>query len=256
MINTFADCGTVPLINGGSITLNQAGNSSYGALAEVRCNTGYNTTLPTIECGDNGKWDNTTCDIVDCGNVPLISNGSITLIEDGNTTYGALAEVTCETGYNETLKIIECRDTGDWDATDCNLIDCGTVPQLDNGNVVLKVDGLSSYGTEAVVTCEQGYNTTSETIQCLDTGKWDKTSCEIVDCGEVPVVTKGTITLLEENNTTYTALANVSCETGYNLSKGIIQCLETGLWEITGCQILDCDAVPDVFKWDCSLTRI
>jgi hypothetical protein len=59
-------------------------------------------------------------------------------------------------------------------------LDCGTVPQLDNGNVVLNVDGLSSYGSEAVVTCEQGYNNTSETIQCLDTGKWDNTSCEIV----------------------------------------------------------------------------
>ncbi|XP_060580503.1 sushi, von Willebrand factor type A, EGF and pentraxin domain-containing protein 1-like [Ruditapes philippinarum] len=242
------DCGTVPLINGGSITLNKAVNSTYGAIAEVRCNTGYNTTLPTIECGDNGKWDNTTCDIVDCGKVPSISNGSIDLIEDGNTTYGALAEVTCDTGYNGTLNVIECRDTGEWNVTECNLIDCGNVPQLDNGNVVLKVDGLSSYGADAVVTCEQGYNATSKTIQCLDTGKWDNISCGIVDCGEVPVVTKGTVTLLEVNNTTYSALANISCETGYNASIGIIQCLETGLWETTGCQILDCDAVPDVLN--------
>jgi hypothetical protein len=45
---------------------------------------------------------------------------------------------------------------------------------------VLKVDGLSSYGADAVVTCEQGYNATSKTIQCLDTGKWDNISCGIV----------------------------------------------------------------------------
>jgi hypothetical protein len=58
-------------------------------------------------------------------------------------------------------------------------LNCGNVPKLDNGNAVLKVDGLSSYSAESV-TCEKGYNVTSETIQCLDTGKWDNTSCEIV----------------------------------------------------------------------------
>jgi hypothetical protein len=54
----------------------------------------------------------------------------------------------------------------------------------------------------------------------------------------VPTVIKGSVTLLEENNTTYSALANVSCDTGYNASIGIIQCLETGQWQTTECQLL------------------
>jgi hypothetical protein len=59
---------------------------------------------------------------VDCGNVSVISNGDITLIDEGNTTYGALAEVACNTGYNKTINIIECHDTGEWDVPACYLI--------------------------------------------------------------------------------------------------------------------------------------
>jgi hypothetical protein len=60
----FADCGDVPFINDGNIFLQEEGNSSYGALAKVTCNTGYNTTSDTIQCLDTGEWDNRTCTIV------------------------------------------------------------------------------------------------------------------------------------------------------------------------------------------------
>jgi hypothetical protein len=61
---TFADCGDVPVINDGNIILQEDGNNSYGALAEVTCNTGYNATLNTIVCLDTGEWENITCNII------------------------------------------------------------------------------------------------------------------------------------------------------------------------------------------------
>jgi hypothetical protein len=60
----FADCGDVPFINDGNILLQEGGNSSYGALAEVTCNTGYKATLNTIVCQDTGEWNNITCNII------------------------------------------------------------------------------------------------------------------------------------------------------------------------------------------------
>jgi hypothetical protein len=60
----FADCGDVPFINDGNIVLQEEGKSSYGALAKVTCNTGYNTTSDTIQCLNTGEWDNATCTIV------------------------------------------------------------------------------------------------------------------------------------------------------------------------------------------------
>jgi hypothetical protein len=60
----------------------------------------------------------------------------------------------------------------------------------------------------------------------------------IQECGDVPTVIKGSVTLLEEHNTTFSALANVICDTGYNASIGILQCLETGQWQTTKCHLL------------------
>ena len=67
MINfslTYLVCEPVPIISDGSIALQDNGNNSYGALANVTCNTGYNASLDSIECLDTGEWENTSCDIV------------------------------------------------------------------------------------------------------------------------------------------------------------------------------------------------
>ena len=51
-------------IDGGSISLQDTGNNSYGALADVTCEKGFNASLATIQCLDTGKWENTSCDVV------------------------------------------------------------------------------------------------------------------------------------------------------------------------------------------------
>ena len=51
-------------IDGGSIALQDTGNNSYGALADVTCAIGFNASFDTIQCLDTGKWENTSCDVV------------------------------------------------------------------------------------------------------------------------------------------------------------------------------------------------
>jgi hypothetical protein len=58
--------------------------------------------------------------------------------------------------------------------------DCGDVPFINDGNIILQEEGNSSNGAFAKVTCNTGYNTTSDTIQCLDRGECDNATCTIV----------------------------------------------------------------------------
>jgi hypothetical protein len=59
---------------------------------------------------------------IDCGTVPEVVNGNVALLDVVNTTHGALADITCETGYNSSLDSIQCRETGVWDTASCDLI--------------------------------------------------------------------------------------------------------------------------------------
>ena len=52
------------------------------------------------------------------------------------------------------------------------------------------------------------------------------------------MVTKGAVTLVDDNNTTYGAFANVTCVEGYNASISKIQCQLSGDWQTIECQIL------------------
>jgi hypothetical protein len=54
------------------------------------------------------------------------------------------------------------------------------VPDVLNGIVALQESENTTYGKQAEVICNSGYNATSETILCLETGKWETPQCEIL----------------------------------------------------------------------------
>jgi hypothetical protein len=56
-------------------------------------------------------------------------------------------------------------------------LDCASVIDINNGNVSLIVENDLSNGARANVICEDGYNTTKPTIECLDTGLWETSTC-------------------------------------------------------------------------------
>jgi hypothetical protein len=60
------------------------------------------------------------------------------------------------------------------------VLDCGSIPNLDNGKLTLTTAGKTQKGATARVSCNKGYTKTDDIITCLNTGKWQNTSCDIV----------------------------------------------------------------------------
>jgi hypothetical protein len=57
----------------------------------------------------------------DCGIVPTISNGGYTLEDEGVTTFGAMATVTCDEGYESDSNAITCLENGQWSSVICTV---------------------------------------------------------------------------------------------------------------------------------------
>ena len=66
----------------------------------------------------------------DCGNVPFVTNGKYVLDDGNSTTFGSVATVTCDTGYESVHKIITCLENGQWSDTLC------TAKGVSNANVL------------------------------------------------------------------------------------------------------------------------
>ncbi|XP_053398283.1 neurogenic locus Notch protein-like [Mercenaria mercenaria] len=237
---SVVDCKNVPDVPQGTAVLFEEGNTTYGAYAAVICETGYNASMGTIQCLEAGRWENSTCDLIDCKAIPEVAAGSITLFKEGNITYGALAEVTCAKGYNTTLHIIQCLETGDWEIPSCDVID------ITKGTVTPVEDSNTTYGALANVICDNGYNASSTTIQCLDTGKWEVTTCEIVDCGSLTVPTNGKLD--SSTGTTYNSIVKFRCDDGYTIEGSATNvCVFNGSWSAQSptCLIKDCGGLQD-----------
>jgi len=56
---------------------------------------------------------------IDCGTLPTLDNGGYVLVDSSNTTYGAPANVQCNTGYNSSIEAITCTENGTWSTTQC-----------------------------------------------------------------------------------------------------------------------------------------
>jgi len=63
---------------------------------------------------------------LDCGTLPTLDNGGYVLVDSSNTTYGAAANVTCDTGYNSIIDTIICTVKGTWSTAICLAVgECG-----------------------------------------------------------------------------------------------------------------------------------
>ena len=57
--------------------------------------------------------------VSDCGDVPALTNGRYVLADENNTTFGAVATVTCDKGYKSDGNIITCLENGQWSDSLC-----------------------------------------------------------------------------------------------------------------------------------------
>ncbi|XP_060573654.1 sushi, von Willebrand factor type A, EGF and pentraxin domain-containing protein 1-like [Ruditapes philippinarum] len=239
---TIKDCGSSLSVSNGNVTFT---TTTYGSSASLVCNTGYETTKATLNCLDTGSWETSTCTIKDCGSSLSVSNGNVTFT---TTTYGSSASLVCDTGYETTKATLNCLDTGSWETSTCTIKDCGSSLSVSNGNVTFTT---TTYGSSASLVCDTGYETTKATLNCLDTGSWETSTCTIKDCGSSLSVSNGNVTF---TTTTYGSSASLVCDTGYETTKATLNCLDTGSWETSTCTIKDCGSSLSVSNGNVTFT--
>ncbi|XP_060554933.1 sushi, von Willebrand factor type A, EGF and pentraxin domain-containing protein 1-like isoform X2 [Ruditapes philippinarum] len=242
------ECGLPETLANGTISLNDPGKSSYSSNATVTCDIGFDASTNEISCEASGKWQEAICIIKDCGNLPELENGDFVLSDENKTTYGSGAVVECLTGFVPSAASISCQSNGKWEDASCTkeVLDCGSLPNLDNGKLTLTTAGKTQKGATARVSCNNGYTKTDDIITCLNTGKWQNTSCDIVDCGSPPSILHGIVKVLDGSYRTYDSIAHVTCDKGYRTKKQFVACKETGIWEESSCEPEDDD--EDTFK--------
>ncbi|XP_052810469.1 uncharacterized protein LOC128238517 isoform X2 [Mya arenaria] len=240
------DCGSVETISNGQIDLNDPSNTTYGAAANVTCESGFDASIDQVTCISNGSWSEALCSPKDCGPVETIPNGQIDLNDSSNTTYGASANVTCNSGYDASIDQVTCLSNGSWSEASCLPKDCGPVEIIPNGRIDLNDPSNMTYGASANVTCESGFDASIDQVTCLSNGSWSEASCSPKECGHVETIPNGQIDLNDAVNTTYGAAANVTCDPGFGASKDQVTCLSNGSWSDASCTPKDCGPVQSI----------
>ncbi|XP_060553919.1 sushi, von Willebrand factor type A, EGF and pentraxin domain-containing protein 1-like isoform X3 [Ruditapes philippinarum] len=243
------DCGKkLPKIDDGSYKLDNKKDSSVGATASVNCDKGFKASKDKIECQDSGDWDKATCEGIDCGSkLPKIKDGSYKLDNKKDTSSGATASLTCDKGFEESKKKIECQESGDWEEAECKAIDCGKkLPKVKDGSIALDNEKKTTFGSTATLTCDKGYKTESEKITCEASGDWLSASCDIVDCGSVPKIKDGAYKLDKKGKSTYESTATLTCEEDFYAKNNdvTITCEASEDWSKIG----KCEEVKDCGK--------
>ncbi|XP_052279424.1 CUB and sushi domain-containing protein 3-like isoform X1 [Dreissena polymorpha] len=248
------DCGKPIAPSNGTVTHN---STLYGSNATFACNRGYtlNGSMSTT-CQRNGRWKQTeqSCIIIDCAKLPSLTDGTITYTMD--TTYGSIANLTCNVGFNLTGDPNSvCTINGFWNSTEhsCIPIDCGHPPSIKNGTVYAS---KTTFASVARFTCEEGYKVNGSNVSvCLSNGVWTNTDqeCHIIDCGLLPALKHGTVWYAEHTNiTTYKSIASLECNKGYyHEGRNYSECTSSGNWDMYGyqdCVPLDCGPLDTILN--------
>ncbi|KAH3846140.1 hypothetical protein DPMN_088436 [Dreissena polymorpha] len=218
--------GNVSLVNG---TFN-------GSEASFTCAKGYVINGSDVITCKNKTWSAPVpvCLILDCELPPVPPNGSVRLIS-GTTTYGSVAVLACNTGYEPSLPEYSYCDVDGWTNSTfgCQIKSCpsGDWLKIPNGILAPTVSNITDYGSTALVTCNVGYVVSGDNVTVCDAdSKWrDHGSCVEKDCGQ-PVV--NAYIRLTYVKTTFRSIAIARCQSGYDVdgSTDIIECGHDGFW--------------------------
>ncbi|KAH3698417.1 hypothetical protein DPMN_085937 [Dreissena polymorpha] len=101
-----------------------------------------------------------------------------------NTTFGSIANYSCDTGYSLVgSESITCNSTGYWNtaAPVCSKIVCGYI-SIANGMV--SYSGEKAYGDHANITCNAGFQISGpSTRTCL--GNWSQPESSCIATGSI-----------------------------------------------------------------------
>ncbi|XP_045183649.2 MAM and LDL-receptor class A domain-containing protein 1-like [Mercenaria mercenaria] len=163
------------------------GNKWHPAGFKITADNVPNDFMIVIEAqrGQGVKSDYAIDDLIvskgscaDCGFVPGVANGKVRLVDPSNSEAGAEATVSCKLGYRAETERIKCLINGEWETPVCSVNDCGQVPIVENGNIVLDDPSSTTVGATASVSCNYGYEPRAKSIRCLRKGLWEEPNCK------------------------------------------------------------------------------
>ena len=128
----------------------------------------------------------------------------------------------------------------------CFQVDCGTPPDLTNGNIVANVG--TKYEDTATVTCDEGHTLVPDkpTLTCLTNGTWSNVgTCDPVVCVTLPQPDHGKLSTTETGQV-YEDEITIICNAGYTI-KGtdqrevVSRCLADKTWSNNAsCEPINC----------------
>ncbi|XP_015517072.1 sushi, von Willebrand factor type A, EGF and pentraxin domain-containing protein 1 isoform X1 [Neodiprion lecontei] len=246
----FVDCGPLPGLDHGSVTLVDE-RTTHGALAEYRCNENY-TLVGDVkrECGDAALWTGSQpqCMFDWCPEPPAINGG---LVTTSGRRAGSMATYSCQNGFILFGdNVLECDMGGKWSgkAPQCRFVDCGAPAQIESGTVTL-INGTTTVGSLMEYTCPEDYWLTGEARHvCTKDGKWsDETPyCELISCEEPETPTGSNIVKYDRN---VHGVIEYECEAGYLMYGDARRtCGTDGYWtgDVPDCEYVDCGRVQTI----------
>ncbi|GAB1862793.1 Sushi, von Willebrand factor type A, EGF and pentraxin domain-containing protein 1 [Camponotus japonicus] len=202
---------------------------------DVGCNLDYLHWIcqsrPPI-CGSPEKSENTT-------------------IVGSKRTIGSTIDYVCSDGYMLVgSKSRMCGPSGFWsgDVPTCKFVDCGVLPNLENGVVTLLED-RTTHGALADYKCKENYTLVGDTRRrCGDGGIWSghQPQCLFDWCPEPPEVNGGIVTTTGRR---VSSTATYSCQNGFILfGDNVLTCNIGGEWsgKAPQCRFVDCGAPAQI----------
>eukprot|EP00049_Salpingoeca_infusionum_P011669 m.203771 g.203771 ORF g.203771 m.203771 type:complete len:1062 (-) comp14997_c0_seq1:400-3585(-) len=119
---------------------------------------------------------------------------------------------------------------------------CSSPPSVAHGTACSSSD---SSVQSCDVTCDSGYELTSNTLACETSGSFTgSATCEAVTCTRDPTITHGTTC----TTATFDAPScEVTCDAGYEVDFNSLQCTASGSFSgAAACTAIACDTAPDV----------
>lgn len=255
----FVDCGTLPNLEHGTVTL-QDQRTSHGAKAVYTCHENYTLIGHEIRtCGDDAKWTNSTpqCLFDWCPDPPDIHGG---VVHTSGHRAGDTATYTCQPGYVISGEgVLSCGLGGEWSgkAPSCKYVDCGAPPNIDYGRYELR-NGTTTVESIVEYYCQEDYWLDGQKVQkCTKEGKWsgDAPFCELITCEE-PEVPSGSYVVGVDFNVN--SAIEYHCEVGHILrGEPNHMCQRNGEWSGTTptCEYIDCGKVPTMLYGEVHYTN-
>ncbi|XP_003387839.1 PREDICTED: sushi, von Willebrand factor type A, EGF and pentraxin domain-containing protein 1-like isoform X2 [Amphimedon queenslandica] len=223
-------CTVLPKPANGLVTIT---GTTVGSKASYSCDRGFELSgKDSRSCNSDGTWSGTepVCRAISCGTLIAPVNGQVTYT---TSTVGSVATYSC---MNDYLLVgtgrRTCQDNGEWSgsAPVCNSkeVDCGTLPDPNNGQVLL-------YGTKigdsATYTCFVGFSLSGADIRyCQENGQWSGVAprCNPNDCPRLTAPENGELRYIGSG---FGELVRYSCFPGYTLVGAVSRtCKSDGQW--------------------------